>query len=101
MRRRCIGLQMVRALSLYIIVSTPTAWNVPESCSTTCGDGIIRGAEICDDGSNNNIGCATGCLGSAVGWQCDGSEPTTCSEICGDGIRVGNEGMSYYCLDHL
>ncbi len=30
-------------------------------CSEICGDGLIVGSENCDDGSNDNIGCKSGC----------------------------------------
>ena len=48
--------------------------------------------EDCDDGSDDNDGCATGCVGEAPGFSCSlGTEPTTCTFICGDGLVVTGE----------
>jgi len=33
----------------------------PNVCKSTCGDGKKAFNEVCDDGSNNGIGCLTGC----------------------------------------
>lgn len=41
-----------------------------QNCSPVCGDGMTLANEACDDGSDDNIGCSTGCVGSAVGWTC-------------------------------
>lgn len=49
---------------------------------------------MCDDGTNDGIGCAVGCGGNAVGWLCAGGTPTsadTCNPICGDGLIKGTE----------
>jgi cysteine-rich repeat protein len=46
---------------------TLTAFNSPSLCRTnctipTCGDGIIDGGEVCDDGNNvSGDGCAADC----------------------------------------
>ncbi len=60
------------------------------SFQTTCGDGLITGAEECDDdGTINGDGCSATCAVES-GWNCS-SEPSVCSEICGDGLIVGDE----------
>lgn len=33
----------------------------PDTCIPKCGDGYVFPGEICDDGTNDNIGCASGC----------------------------------------
>lgn len=49
-----------------------------------CGDGLLRGSEICDDGGNGR--CNPTCMGPETGYSCDTSEPTICEPICGDGL---------------
>lgn len=52
-----------------------------------CGDGLIVGSEICDDHSNDGIGCSIGCLGMSDGWACSlfPNGTSKCTAICGDG----------------
>ena len=61
---------------------------------TQCGDGIIAGSEICDDGGvDDEDGCDASCM-VEYGWACDGPEgtPNHCTATCGDGqIAVGAE----------
>lgn len=50
--------------------------------------------ETCDDGSNDGLGCNTGCIGFLSTWICSGgnlTSPSICTPNCGDGIKVGNE----------
>ena len=59
--------------------------------SAVCGNGVVEGAEACDD---NNMDAGDGCDASCAeeaGWICDGADPTTCTEDCGDGLVVGDE----------
>ncbi len=59
------------------------------NCSTVCGDGLLVGAEGCDDG---NYFDGDGCDGCVVqpGWVCaTPGEP--CTAVCGDGLVVGTE----------
>ena len=61
---------------------------MPSVC-TFCGDSKVIGTETCDDGSNDGIGCATGCIGFATDWSCSGGSPTspsTCVFLCGNSI---------------
>ena len=63
-------------------------------CTPICGDGLLKGVEICDDHSNDGIGCEIGCLIEALGYDCSQVYPnltTWCSPICGDQIRVIGE----------
>ncbi len=56
----------------------------PGSTSAVCGDGIIAGAEACDD---MNTAAGDGCSASCAvetGWTCTGA-PSVCVQDCGDG----------------
>ena len=93
------------------------------ACHVVCGDGILEGSEICDDGNLiNNDGCdknctPTGC-GNGIktaGEQCDdgnqilgdGCRPNCTKETCGDGILDPGEecddgnGMDGDCCSSL
>lgn len=64
-----------------------------QSCAepTGCGDGVIDGTEVCDDGGTSaGDGCGPTCL-IEPGWTCSGA-PSTCAPICGDGLVRGIEG---------
>jgi cysteine-rich repeat protein len=68
----------------------------------------VRGEkEVCDDGSNDGIGCLVGCGGSVPGYGCTnglniasvcGPDPgdgtVIASEECDDGNTVSNDGCS-------
>jgi cysteine-rich repeat protein len=55
-----------------------------------CGDGIVVGAETCDDGNTaDGDGCNATC-DVETGYTCSGS-PSTCGTICGDGLILGAE----------
>ncbi len=63
-----------------------------QSCDepTTCGDGLVDGTEVCDDGGTAaGDGCSPTCQ-VEVGWTCTGN-PSHCSPICGDGLVLGSE----------
>ena len=72
-----------------------------------CGDGKVTGTEVCDDGSDNNIGCASSCTGNAPGWACSGGsliQASICSStVCGDskveGTEICDDGLVYCLLD--
>lgn len=59
---------------------------------TYCGDGIIAGEEICDDGNEDNEdGCSSTCS-IENGWYCEGEVKSVCKDfICGNGILEGEE----------
>ena len=72
---------------------------VHTSCNARCGDGVINGAEACDDGSKNKDdeygGCTTSCtLGPFCG---DGNLDTTFGEECDDGVNLSNYGQAGGC----
>ena len=55
-----------------------------------CGDGLVTGAEACDDsGSIPNDGCSATCTVES-GFACAG-QPSICTPTCGDGFIVGTE----------
>jgi cysteine-rich repeat protein len=56
-----------------------------------CGDGLVVGAEGCDDQNQvSSDGCSSACE-EEVGYTCSGA-PSACDEVCGDGLVVGAEG---------
>jgi len=62
------------------------------SCATVCGDGIVAGAEGCDDGNaTSGDGCHAMCVVEG-GWTCGGSPSVCQSGACGDGFLAGVEG---------
>lgn len=43
----------------------------PSVCVTVCGDGFIRGIEVCDDNNIlSNDGCLSDCSGFEDGFNC-------------------------------
>jgi fibro-slime domain-containing protein len=59
--------------------------------STTCGNGILEGAEACDDG---NLAPGDGCTDECkveTGWSCL-APGVPCQPKCGDGLQTGGEG---------
>lgn len=59
--------------------------------SPFCGDGVIEGAEVCDDGNIfSDDGCSSTCEVEA-GWNCLVGEPTVCTPMCGDGTIADEE----------
>ncbi len=65
----------------------------PNCSLAVCGDGVIGGAEVCDDANTTpNDGCAADCT-VEVGWICSG-EPSTCSQttVCGNSVVEPGEG---------
>ena len=65
-------------------------------CSPVCGDGLVRGDEVCDDGDTApGDGCDSGCE-PEVGWECPFDVATNgaggaCTADCGDGLIRGTE----------
>lgn len=66
------------------------------TCTEVCGDGLVVGAEDCDDGADGDgQGCNTGCMTGAIdGYTCVGgnsTDPTVCTETCGDNYITHSE----------
>lgn len=56
-----------------------------------CGDGLVLGAEECDDGNaTNGDGCTTGCM-LEPGYKCQAPGQPCVKTTCGDGIKEGAE----------
>ena len=67
--------------------------------TAVCGNGMLDGAERCDDGNAvSGDGCSSICK-VEQGWDCTQSEPSICAAICGDGLVVGAEAESGGCDD--
>ena len=48
--------------------------------SAVCGDGVVEGAEQCDDGDvANGDGCSASCM-VEDGWSCNDASPSMCSQ---------------------
>jgi cysteine-rich repeat protein len=70
----------------------------PDLCAAVCGDGVILGAEACDDGDRDpGDGCSAMCAVEA-GWTCTGA-PSSCATTCGDGVVAGAEACDDGDLD--
>ena len=55
-----------------------------------CADGLVTGAEACDDDNGvSGDGCSKSCAVES-GWSCQGT-PSVCLTSCGDGIVAGTE----------
>ncbi|MDA3863032.1 MAG: DUF4215 domain-containing protein, partial [Deltaproteobacteria bacterium] len=74
--------------------ASPDPYVDPSVCQPDCGDGLVRGAEVCDDSNNSNPndGCADDCRSIRHGWVCDNSEPSNCHTECGDNLIAQIEG---------
>lgn len=59
--------------------------------SPACGDGVVNGTDVCDDGDfAGGDGCSPACT-VEPGWVCSGAAPSACVATCGDGLVVGPE----------
>jgi cysteine-rich repeat protein len=110
----------------YRLIYAPNVIAYAASLATECGNGILEGAEVCDDGNLvNGDGCdancrPTGCGNGIVtaGEQCDdgntvnddccsntcqiaacgdGTLQTGCGEVCDDGNLVSGDGCDANC----
>jgi fibro-slime domain-containing protein len=78
--------------STYALTLSGFAHTVTQ-CVTTCGDSIVAGDEVCDDGKNDGSynGCEPGCMAKAP--HCgDGHTDSAGNEQCDDGIENGATG---------
>jgi len=62
------------------------------TCKPICGDGVIEGNEVCDDGVNNGMygGCNAGCMSRAP--FCGDTVVTSPPETCDDGSNLVTYG---------
>ncbi len=65
--------------------------------ASVCGDGMLGGAEVCDDGTNDGAygGCAADC--GALGPRCGDGEVNG-PEPCDDGNAVDADGCNIDCV---
>lgn len=57
----------------------------------TCGDGVVRNVEECDDGNNvSGDGCSNACV-IEIGFQCPTPGAPCIPTTCGNGVREGAE----------
>lgn len=83
---------LAQYMPIHVFVHPGTAALVYECAGPpiVCGDGLVDGAEGCDDGNNDaGDGCGAGCAVES-GYACEG-EPSACATVCGDGIVAGTE----------
>lgn len=74
-----------------LLTPTQGAANIDNDSGANCGDGVIGGAETCDDGNTRaGDGCSSTCT-VEEGYDCGSAEPSVCAAICGDGLRVQPE----------
>ena len=68
----------------------------PSLCSAICGDSLIVGGEVCDDGANNGLYsyCNADCTG--IGEHCDDGIING-PEECDDGNTLDGDGCSDIC----
>lgn len=60
------------------------------TCMPSCGDGILKMPEACDDGNMaSGDGCSMNCS-IETGYTCTGT-PSSCAATCGDGMMLGGE----------
>ncbi|MGH7437153.1 MAG: DUF4215 domain-containing protein, partial [Polyangiaceae bacterium] len=66
--------------------------HIVTQCVTQCGDGVVAGNEVCDDGTNNGSygGCEPGCM--ARGPHCGDGTVQSPQEQCDDGTNLTTYG---------
>ena len=63
---------------------------------SNCGDGRVTGAEVCDDGNNDNAdGCSGDCLSDETCGN--GEVDSAIGEACDDGNNVDGDGCTALC----
>jgi cysteine-rich repeat protein len=69
-----------------------TDGRICELPAAPCGDGLVEGAEACDDGNKvGSDGCSATCTVEA-GATCSGTAPTTCAKLVINEIDYDNVG---------
>ena len=60
-------------------------------CELLCGDGVLEGQEMYDDGNiNNGDGCSSKCI-VEPGYLCNSASPSVCILSCGSGVITFGE----------
>ena len=72
-----------------------TCSGTPSTCTPNCGDGLLISPEICDDSSNDGIGCLASCTGAAAGYTCTSASPSVCTSNCGNGANDTTASPAY------
>ncbi len=71
----------------------PSAADPTQCVANSCGDHVVAGDEVCDDGGAT--GCAADCMAVDAGWVCGSRYShrfSGCHQpVCGDGIVDGDE----------
>ncbi len=69
------------------------------TATEACGNGVLEGAEQCDDGNTANGDCCdSACNYEAVGTSCDDGDACTATDSC-DGAGICNAGGPLSCDD--
>ncbi|MCP3102462.1 DUF4215 domain-containing protein [Myxococcus sp. K15C18031901] len=98
------GIDAVEALSTVV---APGGGGGGGGGSAFCGDGVVAGAEQCDDGNlHSGDGCSSVCR-VEPGYTCQGTHPSVCMDVdecaagggqhCPQGYRCVNAPGTYYC----
>ncbi|MBU1533897.1 DUF4215 domain-containing protein [Myxococcota bacterium] len=65
--------------------------NNTNNVNAICGDGVLEGNEVCDDGNlNPDDGCSSVCT-VEPGWECTTASPSVCVTTCGNGTVDADE----------
>jgi len=66
--------------------------NLTITTISTCGDGVVNGAEQCDLGSANGAGscCTASCTVATDGSSCNDGNACTQADTCQEGLCTGN-----------
>ncbi|UPA22295.1 DUF4215 domain-containing protein [Candidatus Peribacteria bacterium] len=79
-----------RRRSTGALVITRTSSAPATAIKAGCGDGLMTGAETCDDkNAVSGDGCSASCAVES-GFECAG-QPSKCWSLCGDGVTASNE----------
>jgi cysteine-rich repeat protein len=76
------------------LVSSPATVSISVANVITCGDGVVEGAEQCDDGNGVNT---DGCLNSCVVARCGDGVVQAVVEACDDGNQDDTDGCHNDC----
>jgi len=82
-------------------LADPACDDPRDPAETRCGDGVVEGAETCDDGNlQDGDCCSASCTAEAFGNACDDGNLCTQGDVC-DGTGSCNAGSPRVCDDGL